>query len=87
MDSLRPRRWRDRSAAKRGSLAALPGLPGLHLAFARSAPEDTRSEGLLDKLDEIVDAASGLASLAGLDSPCRADAGRTQAEDASVLNT
>jgi uncharacterized membrane protein YccC len=66
---------------------AAPDLRGRYLAFARSAPEDARSEGLLDELDEIVDAANSLASLAELDRPSPPHPGRSQAEDASVINT
>jgi uncharacterized membrane protein YccC len=45
----------------------LPDLRGRYLAFARAAPDDLHSEGVLDELDEIVDAANSLAVLAGLE--------------------
>ena len=35
---------------------------------ARAAPDDVRSEGVLDELDEIVDAANSLKVLVGLES-------------------
>jgi uncharacterized membrane protein YccC len=47
--------------------AELPDLRGRYLTFARSAPDDVRSEGVLDELDEIVDAANSLKALAGLE--------------------
>jgi uncharacterized membrane protein YccC len=53
----------------------LSDLRGRYLAFARSAPDDVRSEGVLDELDEIVDAANSLKVLAGLE-PADDDAGR-----------
>ncbi len=45
----------------------LPDLRGRYLAFARSVPDDVRSEGVLDELDEMVDAANSLAVLVGLE--------------------
>jgi hypothetical protein len=68
-------------------VSRLPDLRGRYLAFVRSAPDDVRSEGLLEELDEIVDAADGLAALAGLDGTSRPEAGRSQAEGASVLHS
>jgi uncharacterized membrane protein YccC len=53
----------------------MPDLRGRYLAFARSAPDDIRSEGVLDELDEIVDAANSLKVLVGLE-PAEDDAGR-----------
>jgi hypothetical protein len=47
--------------------AELPDLRGRYLAFARSAPDDLHSEGVLDELDEVVDAANSLAVLVGLE--------------------
>jgi uncharacterized membrane protein YccC len=47
--------------------AELPDLRGRYVAFARSAPDDVRSEGVLDELDEIVDAANSLKVLVGLE--------------------
>jgi hypothetical protein len=55
--------------------AELPDLRGRYLTFARSAPDDVRSEGVLDELDEIVDAANSLKALVGLES-AEEDAGR-----------
>jgi uncharacterized membrane protein YccC len=52
----------------------LPDLRGRYVAFARSAPDDVRAEGVLDELDEIVDAANSLTVLAGLE-PGEDDAG------------
>lgn len=49
------------------SLPAEPDLRARYLAFARAAPDDGDQEWLLAELDEIVDAANSLASLAGLD--------------------
>ncbi|MBV9607808.1 MAG: FUSC family protein [Solirubrobacterales bacterium] len=66
---------------------ALPDLRARYRAFARSAPEAAAQEGHLAELDEIVDVANSLASLAGLDGPEAADAGRSQAQDASVLHS
>ena len=66
---------------------ALPPTPDLrarYTAFARSAPDDV---GLLDELDEIVDAANSLASLAGVDGASAAVSGRSRADGASVLNS
>jgi uncharacterized membrane protein YccC len=55
--------------------AELPDLRGRYLAFARSAPEEVRSEGVVDELDEIVDAANSLKVLVGLE-PAEDDSGR-----------
>jgi len=47
-----------------------PGLPDLRASFAaleRAAPDDADSAAVLVELDEIVDAANGLAELAGLE--------------------
>jgi hypothetical protein len=52
----------------------MPDLRGRYLAFARSAPDDVRSEGVLDELDEIVDAANSLKVLVGLE-PAEDDVG------------
>jgi uncharacterized membrane protein YccC len=46
---------------------ALPDLRAGYLAFERSCPRDSESAALLAELDEIVDAANGLAALVGLD--------------------
>jgi uncharacterized membrane protein YccC len=54
--------------------AGLADLRGRYLAFARSAPDDVRSEGVLDELDEMVDAANSLKVLVGLE-PAEDDAG------------
>ena len=54
--------------------------------LARSVPDDVRSEGLLDELDEIVDAANSLASLTELDGSSPSNAGSSRAEGASVLH-
>jgi uncharacterized membrane protein YccC len=54
--------------------AELPDLRRRYLAFARSAPDGLRSEGVLDELDEIVDAANSLKVLAGLE-PAEDEAG------------
>jgi uncharacterized membrane protein YccC len=53
----------------------LPDLRGRYLAFARSAPDDVRSAGVLDELDEMVDAANSLSVLVGLE-PADDDASR-----------
>jgi hypothetical protein len=53
----------------------LPDLRGRYLEFARSAPGQLRSAGVLDELDEMVDAANSLAVLVGLE-PAPDDAGR-----------
>jgi hypothetical protein len=53
----------------------MPDLRGRYLTFARSAPDDVRSEGVLDELDEIVDAANSLKVLVGLE-PAEDDADR-----------
>jgi uncharacterized membrane protein YccC len=55
--------------------AELPDLRGRYLAFARAAPDDVRSEGVLDELDEMVDAANSLSVLVGLE-PAEDDATR-----------
>jgi len=55
--------------------AELPDLRDRYRAFARSAPDDVRAEGVLDELDEIVDAANSLAVLVGLE-PADDDASR-----------
>lgn len=55
--------------------AELPDLRGGYLAFARLAPDDVRSEGVLDELDEIVDAANSLMVLVGLE-PAEDEVGR-----------
>jgi uncharacterized membrane protein YccC len=47
---------------------ALPDLRASYDALERATPRDPESEALLLDLDEIVDAANGIASLAGLDS-------------------
>ena len=47
---------------------ALPDLRARYHELERAAPDDADSEALLSELDEIVDAANGLAVLAGLDS-------------------
>ena len=67
--------------------AALPDLRTRYLTFARSAAEDPRREGLLDDLDEIVDATNSLVSLAGLEGSTSPASGRSQAQDASVLHS
>jgi hypothetical protein len=46
---------------------AQPDVRARYLAFARAAPTEVEQEGLLAELDEIVDAANGLAALAGLE--------------------
>lgn len=46
---------------------ALPDLRGEHDRFVDREPTDEETEGLLAELDEIVDAANGLASAAGLE--------------------
>ncbi len=46
----------------------LPDLRASYAALERAAPHDADSEALLLDLDEIVDAANGLAALAGLES-------------------
>ena len=55
--------------------AELPDLRGRYLAFARSAPDDVQAEGVLDELDEMVDAANSLSVLVGLE-PADDEAGR-----------
>ena len=50
------------------SPAALPDLRARYDELERAAPHDADNEALLTELDEIVDAANGLASLAGLES-------------------
>jgi hypothetical protein len=46
---------------------AVPDLRASYLEFERSLPRDSESAALLAELDEIVDAANGLAALVGLD--------------------
>ncbi len=46
----------------------LPDLRASYAALERGAPRDAEGEALLLDLDEIVDAANGLAALAGLES-------------------
>jgi uncharacterized membrane protein YccC len=46
---------------------ALPDLRSTYTAFERTCPHDRDSVALLAELDEIVDAANGLAALVGLD--------------------
>jgi uncharacterized membrane protein YccC len=70
-------------AEEPSSASALPDLRARYVAFARSVHD----EGLLAQLDEMVDAANSLASLAGLESSASPDAGRSRAQDASVLHT
>ena len=66
---------------------ALPDLRARYLTFADLAPAGARREGLLAELDEIVDAANSLASVADLDGSSASEAGRTQAQDASVIHS
>ena len=50
---------------------AAPPLPDLRASYAaleRAAPDDPESAAVLVEIDEIVDAANGLAALAGLES-------------------
>jgi hypothetical protein len=50
---------------------ATPALPDLRASYAtleRAAPDDPDSAAVLVEIDEIVDAANGLAALAGLES-------------------
>ena len=65
----------------------LPDLRARYRDLARAAPVQARRQGLLDELDEIVDAANSLASVAGLDGSSAPEAGRSQAQDASVLHS
>lgn len=65
----------------------LPDLRARYRAFTRNAPEAVGHEGLIAELDEIVDAANSLASVAGLESSSATDGERSQAEDASVLHS
>jgi uncharacterized membrane protein YccC len=65
---------------------ALPDLRAHYLAFARAAPGEARREAL-DELDEVVDAANSLAALTAQDDSSPSDAGRSQAEHASVLHS
>jgi uncharacterized membrane protein YccC len=67
--------------------APLPDIRERYLTFARSAPDGPRRDGLLDELDEIVDASNSLASLAGLERSTPNSSGRSQAEGASLLHT
>lgn len=60
------------------SLPEEPDLRARYLAFARAAPDDGDQEWLLAELDEIVDAANSLASLAGLDGDGSAGDGRDE---------
>ena len=60
------------------SLRAEPDLRARYLAFARAAPDDGDQEWLLAELDEIVDAANSLASLAGRDGEGSAGDGRDE---------
>jgi uncharacterized membrane protein YccC len=53
----------------------LPDLRARYRAFTRAVPPTVEQEGLLAELDEIVDAANGLAALAGLQ-PADDGAGR-----------
>jgi Fusaric acid resistance protein-like len=69
------------------SVPVPPDLRARYLDFSRMAPDDVRSQGVLDDLDEIVDAANSLASLADIEGDSPADAGRSQAEKASVLHS
>jgi uncharacterized membrane protein YgaE (UPF0421/DUF939 family) len=50
-----------------GRPAAVPDLRASYLAFARTSSHDSEGAALLAELDEIVDAANGLAELVGLD--------------------
>lgn len=50
-----------------GGPARLPDLRAEHVAFAESAAEDEQAAGLIAELDEIVDAANGLAAVTGLE--------------------
>jgi Fusaric acid resistance protein-like len=50
-------------------VAALPDLRARYDALERAAPDDPDSAAMLTELDEIVDAANGLAALAGLEDP------------------
>jgi hypothetical protein len=45
----------------------LPDLRARYREFERSAPGELDREGVLDELDEVVDATNGLAALVGLD--------------------
>ena len=66
--------WRPstrRSAPGRTARQHAPALPDLRASYAaleRAAPDDPDSAALLVEIDEIVDAANGLAALAGLES-------------------
>ena len=60
------------------SLPEEPDLRARYLAFARAAPDDGDQEWLLAELDEIVDAANSLASLAGRDGDGSAGDGRDE---------
>ena len=50
------------------SAPALPDLRASYAALERAAPDDPDSAAVLVEIDEIVDAANGLAALAGLES-------------------
>ncbi|HEY1520751.1 MAG TPA: FUSC family protein [Solirubrobacteraceae bacterium] len=50
------------------STPALPDLRASYAALERAAPDDPDSAAVLVEIDEIVDAANGLAALAGLES-------------------
>ena len=62
---------------------ALPDLRTSYTALERAAPHDAEREALLLDLDEIVDAANGLAALAGLESLDGDDEARRK-EDAPI---
>jgi hypothetical protein len=61
----------------------VPDLRASYAALERAAPRDADGEALLLDLDEIVDAANGLAALAGLESPDGDDEPRRE-EDARI---
>jgi hypothetical protein len=61
----------DRTGPDRTEPAPAPALPDLRASYdalERTAPGDPDGVALLSELDEIVDAANGLAALAGLES-------------------
>jgi hypothetical protein len=65
------RRGPDRTGPDRTEPAPAPALPDLRASYdalERTAPGDPDGVALLSELDEIVDAANGLAALAGLES-------------------
>jgi hypothetical protein len=66
---------------------SIPDLRARYLTFARAAAQDVRAKDLLEELDEIVDAANSLVSLASGESSAPEDAGRSQAEGASLLHS